>query len=171
MLVIPLARLEREGVLQIQAELPPDHPGWKGTELRFSTPLSVAGQARWTSSGEVVVRLRLTASMDQECRRCLAPVQGRLEMEVSLLFLPEGEIEEGDGEVWPLSETAAELDLTEAIREEVILSHSPLALCSPECPGFCPRCGANLKEEPCRCSYEERDPRWDALRALKQERE
>jgi uncharacterized protein len=171
MLAIPLPRLEREGVLEILGELPPDHPGWKGTDLRFSTPISVSGRARWMSSGEVVVRVHLRGRLDQECRRCLAAVETKLELEVGLLFLPEGEIGEGDDEVRPLPETATELDLTEALREEVILSCSPLALCRPDCLGFCPRCGVNLNQERCQCSSEGPDPRWDALRALREERE
>ncbi len=171
MLAIPLARLEREGTLEIRSEIPPDHSSWEGTDLRFSTPVSVSGKARWISSGEVVVRLSIRGSLDLECRRCLEPVQGSLELDVDLLFSPEGDWEEGGDGVRPLPDGASELDLTETIREEVILFQSPLAVCRPDCRGFCPRCGVNLNEEPCQCSGGEPDPRWDALRVLGQERE
>jgi len=64
-----------------------------------------------------------------------------------------------------------ELELGTAIREEMVLSQSPFALCAPDCRGLCPRCGVNLNEETCQCISEEQDPRWDALRALNEERE
>jgi len=171
MLTIPLARLEREGTLEIQAAIPPDDPTWDGTELRFSTPLSISGQAQWLTSGEVLVRVSLRGQMAQECRRCLDPVQVPVEEELALLFVPPGEITEEDEEVRLLPVGMVELDLREAIREEVILTQRPFALCRHECRGLCPRCGANLNEEICRCSSEELDPRWDALRALNEERD
>ncbi len=171
MLVISLPRLERERTLEIRGELPPDYPGWEGTDLRFSTPLSVLGQARWISSGEVVVHLFLRGALDQECRRCLAPVAGELEIEVDFLFAPRGEGDDEDDEVRPLPEAERELDLTDPIREEVVLSEPRFPLCRPDCRGLCPRCGANLNDEQCQCSVEDSDPRWDTLRALREERD
>ena len=76
MLTIPLSRIEREGSLEIRAEIPSDDPSWEGTELRFSAPLSVFGQVQWIPSGEVLARLRVQSSLAQECRRCLDPAHG-----------------------------------------------------------------------------------------------
>ena len=167
-----MARLEREGSLEIRAEIPSDDPSWGGTELRFSAPLSVSGQIRWIPSGEVYARLRLLGVLAQECRRCLEPVSVRVEEELNLVFSPMAESEESEEDgVWPLPDGLGELDLREAIRGEMILSQSPLALCKPDCKGLCPRCGVNLNEDRCECSNEELDPRWDALRALNEERE
>lgn len=179
MLTIPLTRLEREGSLEIRAEIPPEDPSWEGTELRFSSPLLVTGVASWMPGGGVLARLRLQGQLHQECRRCLEPVTVLVEERIDLLFSPEGvgEADEGVGEAdrddesRPLPEGSTELDLTEAIREETILSQSSLALCKPDCLGLCPRCGVNLNEESCQCSSEDRDPRWDALRALREERD
>ncbi len=172
MLTIPLARLEREGSLEIRAEIPSDDPSWEGTELRFSAPLSVSGKAGWMASGEVLARLRLRGVLAQECRRCLEPVSVEVKEELTLVFSPMEETDEGEEEgVRPLPDGPGELDLAEAIREELVLSQSPLALCRPDCKGLCPQCGVNLNEDRCECSSEELDPRWDALRALNEERE
>lgn len=172
MLTIPLARLEREGSLEIRADIPPDDPIWEGTNLRFSTPLAVFGEAVWVISGGVLARLRLEGWLSQECRRCLDPVEVAVDEARELLFSPPDETEEGDDDpALVLPEDVGELNLAEAIREEVILTQSTLAVCRPECRGLCPRCGVNLNEEECQCTMEESDPRWDALRALKEERE
>ena len=65
---------------------------------------------------------------------------------------------------------ARELDLGEAIREELILDLDPFVLCDPECKGLCPKCGVNRNQQTCECVDEELDPRWDVLRrALKNE--
>ena len=169
MLTIPLARLEREGALEIQAAIPPDDPIWEGTELRYSIPLSISGQAQSLTSGEVLVRLSLRGRSRQECRRCLDPVEIPVEEELTLLFVPPGESNDGNEEVRFLPEGTADLELGKALREEVILSQRPFAVCRPDCRGFCPQCGVNLNEETCQCSDEGSDPRWDALRALNEE--
>jgi uncharacterized protein len=172
MLTIPLAHLEREGSLEIRSEIPADDPSWEGTELRFSAPLSVLGKVQWIPSGEVLARLRLQGLLAQECRRCLEPVDVAVDEELELLFAPMEESDDSEEEhVRPLPESAGELELLSAIREEVLLSQSPLALCRTECKGLCPQCGANLNESSCQCSKEEADPRWDTLRALNKERD
>ncbi|MFH1765165.1 MAG: DUF177 domain-containing protein [Gemmatimonadota bacterium] len=172
MLTIPLVRLAREGSLEFQAEIPSDDPSWEGTELRFSAPLSVFGHVQWIPSGEVLARIRLQGLMAQECRRCLEPLTVPVEEELDLLFAPVDESTEIDEDsVRPLPERVGELNLADVIREEVLLSVSPLALCKPDCKGLCPQCGINLNENRCECSQEESDPRWEALRALNEERE
>lgn len=173
MLTIPLPRLEREGTLEIQAAIPPDDPMWEGTDFRFSTPVSISGQAQWLTSGEVLVRVSLLGQMAQECRRCLDPVAVPLEENIELFFGPPGENPEDEGEdsVRILPQGVSDLELGVALREELILRHWPFALCREDCQGLCPRCGVNRNLESCQCSTEEADPRWDTLRALKQERD
>lgn len=172
MLTIPLARLEREGSLEVRADIPTDDPCWEGTELLFSAPLSVSGQVRSVASGEVFARLRLQGVLAQECRRCLEPVSTEVDEELDLLFFPGEDVGGLDEEgVRLLPEGVDSLDLLDAIREEVVLSQSPLALCRPDCKGLCPQCGINLNQERCQCTKVESDPRWDALRALNEERE
>jgi len=172
MLTIPLARLEREGTLEIQAAVPPDDPVWEGTEFRLSTPLEISGKVQVITNGQVLVKVSLRGRIAQECRRCLDSVEVPLEEEMSLLFLPPGEDqeeEEDPGRVLPHG--LLELELGDAIREELILLHWPFAVCRVDCLGLCPRCGVNLNLESCECSTEVLDPRWDALRAVNKERD
>jgi uncharacterized protein len=91
---------------------------------------------------------------------------------MDLLFVPSGAagVEEDEG-TRLLPDGAADLDLAEAVREELVLTQSPFAVCAPDCRGLCPQCGANLNEESCECAWEELDPRWEALRALKEKQE
>ena len=172
MLTIPLARLGREGSLHIRAAIPAEDPGWEGTGLVFRTDLVLSGQAQWVSSGEVVVRVTALGELAQECRRCLEPVTTAVEEELTLVFAPKGEEDTFEDEnLRPLPQDTSELPLGEAMREEILLSQTPFALCKPDCLGLCPVCGTNRNVDQCQCSDESTDPRWDALRALRDERE
>jgi uncharacterized protein len=170
MLPLDLARLSREGSLRIQAEIPAGAPLWEGSGIQLRGPLRVDLRATEARSGEVVVRGVVEGKLDQQCRRCLDPVVVPLREEVTIVFAPPDVLGgQDDGEIRVLPVEQNEVDLEEPVREEVILAAPPYALCDPECRGLCPRCGADWNETTCECAVEEPDPRWDALRALKNE--
>jgi len=43
------------------------------------------------------------------------------------------------------------IDLTEGIREDIMLRLPLKNLCSEDCKGLCPQCGKDLNEGPCSC--------------------
>jgi uncharacterized protein len=170
MLTLDLARLDREGSVRVDARIPADDPLWSGTAVAFAGPVHVRLRASAAGSGEVVVRGEIEARLAQECRRCLEPVEGRLTQEVTMVFLSSdtpGAEEDGDARVF--DSRASELDLSEPVREEVVLAIDPYVVCDPGCKGLCPQCGVNWNVEECNCASEASDPRWDVLRALKEE--
>ena len=69
------------------------------------------------------------------------------------------------------------VDITDDIREEILLAVPDRFKCSEDCKGLCPGCGADLNTEPCRCrkkrkkkktdSDDDHDHTWDALDGLK----
>jgi uncharacterized protein len=125
-------------------------------------------KASESASGEVVVRGTIEGTLAQECRRCLDPVDVPLREEVTFVYAPPDLLGgEDDGEILTLPAGELELDLSDPIREEVVLAAPAYTLCDPECKGLCPHCGVDLNETTCDCGAAEPDPRWDALRALK----
>ena len=58
------------------------------------------------------------------------------------------------------------VDLTDELRQSIILSLPSYPVCRQDCRGVCTTCGKNLNEGPCTCAHEERDSRWGALDAL-----
>lgn len=58
------------------------------------------------------------------------------------------------------------IDLTQDIRESIILAFPTTPLCAPDCRGLCPRCGTNLNKRKCRCVVSKEDGRWSALNDL-----
>ena len=170
MLRLELARLDREGTVQVDARVPADDPLLQGLEASFDGALEVLLRASHAGSGEIVVRGTLNGTLRQECRRCLEPVATRFSQELTMVFAPSSAREaEDDGDVRFFRDNAAQLDLGEPVHEELILSIDPYVVCDPDCRGLCPRCGANRNTETCSCAGSESEPRWDALRALKDE--
>jgi uncharacterized protein len=60
-----------------------------------------------------------------------------------------------------------EIDLTEVVRQNLLLAIPQHPLCRTRCLGLCPTCGKNWNEGPCHCVHDETDPRWDALKNLR----
>lgn len=59
------------------------------------------------------------------------------------------------------------LDLTEAVREDILLALPQGCLCRDDCRGLCPSCGQNLNEGTCSCSVSGDDESpWGALDRL-----
>ena len=164
MLVLDLALLEREGAVQIDADIPPDAPLWEESGLTFDQPLEARLRAHEAGSGEIVVTGRLKGHRSEPCRLCLDPVGLELELEIVMVF---GDAAESGGEIRPLDPAVVKLELDEAVREEILLNVDRFVDCGPDCKGLCPDCGVNLNDETCDCTLDEPDPRWDALRSLK----
>ena len=164
MLKLSLAAVDR-GEVRIQEQVPPDHPMFEGVGVELSRPLDVDLTAR-SVGDDVFVRGTLRTTVRLACRRCLSPVERDVDETVDLLFAEAGE-EDVDGEVYPLPARGDELDLTDAVREQVLLDLPEFALCSEECRGLCPTCGANLNEGACECVPEAAPSPWDALKKLK----
>ena len=96
-----------------------------------------------------------------------------MDTEISEQFYPSVDISTGTAIASPLLEDGAfridatnELDVREALRQNLITSLSMKPLCKPECAGICPECGVNRNESKCHCGEEVRDPRWAALNEL-----
>jgi uncharacterized protein len=56
------------------------------------------------------------------------------------------------------------IDVTEVVRQHVVLALPIAPRCREECRGLCPRCGTDLNNGPCGCAVDEVDPRLDVLR-------
>lgn len=107
-----------------------------------------------------------------ECHRCLTAFTQRLEDSFELLFTfeerPAYPVDMDEDEIIRLGAEVQEIDLTQDVRDCMLLAIPIKVVCSQDCRGLCSRCGANLNHEACTCSDTRIDPRWEALRALLQ---
>ena len=140
--------------------------------------------------GGIEVAADVSAPWRGECRRCLKPVEGVIEVHVRELYrrhdearphghdhgrghrppLAEHEhrpthVEDEDEETYPLRGEL--LDLQPLVRDALLLELPMAPLCRDDCRGLCPVCGADLNEGPCACDRAPADGRWAVLDVLK----
>lgn len=138
--------------------------------VRLVGPVNGKLRFRRTNQG-ILVDGPIEAAVELTCVRCLDPftstVSFRLEEEfyptvdvVTGIFLPETENEM----IFPIDHNH-QLDLREAIRQNLLLALPMQPLCKEDCAGLCPQCGKNLNEGACSCQPPE-DERFSALKDL-----
>jgi len=109
-----------------------------------------------------------------ECSRCLQPAEETLDVAFSATFITaENYTQEKEAEVnlENLEVSIYEgdkVDLGELAREQILLNIPEQFFCREDCQGFCQKCGANRNLIDCNCEEKEIDPRWAALKNLKQ---
>ena len=103
---------------------------------------------------ELLVRGMLEQDFDAVCSRCGSDFDFTLKVPDFVVSI---EVEEKTECV----------DLTDEVRQSIILALPTYPVCHPECLGVCPSCGKNLNEGPCGCAHTEQDDRWGALEGLK----
>lgn len=139
---------------------------WTDEDERPSDQLHVTGRLSRAGTDRFYFSGHISGSVDLECRRCLRPLQKQISEEVHAIFAEPGVVGAGEPDVHLVAPGARTLDLRPAIREEWLLAVPAFAECREECPGLCPRCGADLSDGPCDCPTET-DRRWDALKGLR----
>jgi DUF177 domain-containing protein len=114
----------------------------------------------------------LNTSLGLVCDRCLTPYVQPVDIELEDEFRPSIDIVNGaslpvaDGDEGNIIDEHHILDLSEVIRQRLLLSQPLHPLCRADCQGLCPTCGRNLNEDSCECNEPVVDPRWAALREL-----
>ena len=134
---------------------------WNGTHP-FAQPVHVEGQVR-NRAGAMELKARLDTVLSLACDRCAKPFQREktVEYETLLAF----ELANGENDDIVLLNPEGELELDELMREVFLLEMDTKNLCSEDCKGLCPGCGADLNVEACRCRREI-DPRLAVLAQL-----
>jgi uncharacterized protein len=60
------------------------------------------------------------------------------------------------------------IEVDHLVAEQIFLALPVKVLCSEDCKGICPGCGANLNEEPCRCKAERGQSPFEKLKSIKE---
>lgn len=152
-----------------------------GTEVKQIGLLKCQGRAELVrehhGGNDTVDDIRIVATlagrMEVSCARCLELVELDVNRAFDLLYRP---LESGKGsDEVSISEAETEigyykgdgLELEDVLREQVLLAVPLKTVCRPDCKGLCPQCGKNLNAETCNCELHAADPRWNALKGLR----
>ena len=104
-------------------------------ELRFTTSIEVT--AHFQKEKETVwVKVSAAGNQEMVCDRCLETFtkdyNGQFDFDYSV-------------------KDQVVLDITDDIRQEILLSYPVKFLCRENCEGLCSKCGKNLNGGPCSC--------------------
>jgi uncharacterized protein len=161
---ISLAGL-RPGTHEFHFEEQPSRWGLENhPHLRSNVHLSVHVEKGTTA---IYVRSHFRTVGRFTCDRCLEEFDLVVEDRGGLVFSSdENLIAPREVEIRVYHPEAHEIDLTEDIRDLLLLSLPVKRLCREDCQGLCAGCGANLNVEKCRCAATRSDPRWQPLQKL-----
>ncbi|HEX9582565.1 MAG TPA: DUF177 domain-containing protein [Gemmatimonadales bacterium] len=163
MLRVDIRAVDR-GPVETTASLSPDDPAVRAAGIELAEPARVSGRLSAAGPGQYYWAARLKARVATSCRRCLRDVAVAVEAPIATLFTDDAGSEDPSARVIPARATT--LDLSEPIREELILAVPEFVVCRDDCRGLCARCGKDLNVGPCSCAPEP-DGRWAALEALR----
>lgn len=130
-------------------------------ERPFAHPVRVSGSVR-NMADALLLEGAAETVLELVCDRCLKPFRQEMRLPVSTLLAETLEDEEND-EIILLDN--GEVDLDEVFTTAAVLAMDVKHVCSEDCKGLCPTCGADLNQGPCGCRPEP-DPRFAALAQL-----
>jgi uncharacterized protein len=175
-LVIDISRLGRRPGSMMTVETTVASPARMGLDLIAvdqGAPLELNLRLESVSEG-VLVTGTVSAPTSGECSRCLQPITGEVEIDLTELF------------AYPHSTTDETTDADEIARvgrdgssetvdlEQPIIDAVGLALpfspvCGPDCAGLCQECGVPLATAEPGHHHEQIDPRWAKLATLREQ--
>jgi uncharacterized protein len=129
----------------------------------------IEGSVRMMHTNQgLLVQGKLMGEVQVACARCLEPVPVDIEIHLEEVYVPTVDMatgrliqpEEEDQALW--IDEHHTLDLTEVLRQDVLLEVPGHVLCKKDCRGLCSDCGTNLNESTCNCGRDI-DPRWGSL--------
>jgi uncharacterized protein len=123
---------------------------------------------------DVHLSAECTLTLQTDCAACLTAFGLEVPVVFSLTLKPRPRPGDAMPDELELSKEDLEecfyegdvIDLTEILREQIILALPMYPRCSTDCKGLCPVCGVNLNQEACDCQRDEVDPRLAALKIL-----
>lgn len=170
-MIIDLSRTTKE-TIDFEKTFAPDELDLD-EQTSMSEPLSARGNIRRRGE-EAFLRGTIKGGVSVNCSRCLKEAVVPVETEISahLVTLEQytaqkaerlNDEEDFQTEVYD----GVNVNLAEIVREQILVDLPVKNVCREDCRGLCPQCGTNLNEQECSCPQNDIDPRWAALKNLK----
>ena len=133
-------------------------------------PLNLDLRLESVSEG-VLVSGTVSGPTAGECARCLTPITGDVEIDLTELFAYPDSTTDETTEADELPRVGHErgtetVDLEQPVIDAIGLALPFSPVCSPDCAGLCPDCGVPLAAAEPGHHHEQIDPRWAKLAEL-----
>jgi uncharacterized protein len=167
--VIDVSRLGRRPGSMLELAETVAAPARIGTELvsiAEGAPVELDLRLESVSEG-VLVTGTVAAPTTGECARCLTPISGFLEIDLTELFAYPDSVTEATTDADDVGHVIEDtIDLEQPIIDAfgLVLPFSPL--CEDDCVGLCQQCGVRLADAEPGHGHDLIDPRWAKLAAM-----
>lgn len=139
-------------------------------ELKVIGPITGHVRMRRVNQG-LLVDSWADLTLEQICDRCLKHIEQPMHVTFEERFSPTVDVLTGiplapieEDDVFSIDQHH-QVDLTEALRQSILLAVPMVSLCKPDCAGLCSQCGHDLNLGPCQCEPEI-DTRLNVLKTL-----
>lgn len=168
-MIINLSDLLEEETLSIhfEREMELDSLNVNGRDIRFTDPIKVVGDI-YKVSKDMVIEAKLIYYYKENCARCLKDFKKEVIRNLSGTLVNKEKVDEEEAEVDDIAIEygSKQINIKEAIIDEIVLSLPMKSLCKSDCKGICQKCGQNLNEKECDCTIDNIDPRFEKLKEL-----
>lgn len=114
--------------------------------------------------GEYLAEGKITVLKRFACDRCLKEVEKSFSLAFKEKFSPLNEHNEDEDATFFAGD---KIDLTDAVRDNILTGEPIGHLCKDDCKGLCKICGKDLNEGECNCDRFVPDPRFSVLENYK----
>ena len=170
-MIVDVASL-KDAQTSFNLSIAPDQIDLEGETVKLKNAVKVEGKLK-RGIAQTDVQGRISAEIESECNRCLQSAEMSLEFPFDAVFVTaenytqEKEAQLGADDLEVSVFEGDKIDLTELVREQILLNLPTQIFCREDCKGLCQKCGANLNLIDCNCEEKEIDPRWAVLKNLK----
>jgi uncharacterized protein len=142
-------------------------PSEIGLQAEFHHPVTVDVELDKTTR-QIYLKAAVATRGKFICDRCVEEFEQSLANTYNVFYVYDEESGSSlpPEEVQVLAPDAVHIDLSEDVRQFVLLSVPLKLLCREDCKGLCPKCGTNWNAGPCSCTQDPTDPRWQGLEKL-----
>ncbi|PKO15528.1 hypothetical protein CVU37_12845 [candidate division BRC1 bacterium HGW-BRC1-1] len=142
--------------------------------IEFQAPVNITLRVSTLGEKQVMAEGNADTTINTQCVRCLEPLEMLLSAEIHAryeddknLLSPESQLLGTEDELLAYFDGES-IDPVPQIREALMLELPSLPLCTKDCHGLCPICGANLNNAPCGCAPAPEAPTAPAAPAWKE---
>ncbi|MGA9407553.1 MAG: DUF177 domain-containing protein [Bacteroidota bacterium] len=123
------------------------------------------------SASQILLRARITSNAVFQCDRCLDEFKKEISPAFQTVYVWDVQDHslERDEDIRTLTADTNIIDISDTVRDVVLLAIPLKLLCREDCAGLCSRCGKNLNhtaDGSCDCAPGEADSRWNKLAGL-----
>lgn len=149
----------RGGVVRFQGE---QSIATEMDEVSLCGPVLITGTITNTGEG-FLAQAELAFEYKGQCARCLETFITKETVELKEQYTSDRALANEDSLFYFSGDV---IDLTDSLREQVILAIPMKLVCDSECRGLCPECGSNLNHTDCQCLSKEINPNLLKLKSL-----